>query len=163
MTNPRLSLLQQMPIFGGIGDQALTFLLERTGEVTVASGDYFFREGDRAVSMFVLESGSVTVLKSWLGQDYVLSHLEMGDCFGEMALIDLSPRSASVRAVVDCRAIELTTANLYELYQQDSTSFAMIHMNLERELSRRLRESNEQLFQARVQAHLLDEGFHAMC
>ena len=163
MTHPTLSLLQQMPIFGGIGDEALALLLEHTREISVKNGDYFFREGDRAVSMFVLESGRVAILKSWQGQEYLLSHLEMGDCFGEMALIDLSPRSASVRAAVDCQAIELTTADLYELYQKDSTSFAMIHMNLERELSRRLRESNEQLFQARMQAHLLDESIDTMC
>lgn len=162
MTHPTLSLLQQMPIFGGIGDEALTRLLEHTREVTVNSGDYFFREGDRAVSMFVLQSGRVAILKSWQGQEHLLSQLDKGDCFGEMALIDLSPRSASVRAVADCKAIELTTADLYELYQKDSTSFAMIHMNLERELSRRLRESNEQLFQARMQAYLLDEGLETM-
>ena len=63
MTHPTLSLLQQMPIFGGIGDEALTRLLEHTREVTVNSGDYFFREGDRAVSMFVLQSGRVALQK----------------------------------------------------------------------------------------------------
>ncbi|HXH04614.1 MAG TPA: cyclic nucleotide-binding domain-containing protein [Candidatus Competibacteraceae bacterium] len=146
-----------MPIFGGIHDAALTFLLDRTSTVAVAKGDYFFREGDQASAMFVLEEGRVAVLKAWQGRDYLLRYLETGDCFGEMALIDLGRRSASVCAVTDCSAIEISVASLYELYQQDPTQFAMIHMNLERELSRRLREVNEQLFQARMQAGLIGE------
>ena len=58
--------------------------------------------------MFVLEDGGVTVLKTWQGREYVLQRLGKGDCFGEMSLIDLCPRSATVRAEQDCKAIEST-------------------------------------------------------
>ncbi len=47
-------------------------------------------------SMFVLQSGKVDVLKSWGRREYLLSTLKEGDCFGEMALMDHGPRSASV-------------------------------------------------------------------
>ena len=51
----RLELLQRMPIFGAIRDDALLFLLAQAREVSVAAGAYFFRESDPAQSMFVLE------------------------------------------------------------------------------------------------------------
>jgi len=105
-----------------------------------------FREGDKGDSMFVLEIGKVAVLKSWEGEDYLLRTLREGDCFGEMALIDHCPRSASVRAVEDCSAIQISAANLYRLYAQDLKQFALIQMNMGREVCRRLREADNMLF-----------------
>jgi CRP-like cAMP-binding protein len=62
-----------------------------------------------------------------------------------MALIDMSPRSASVIALEDCSAIRLTNADLFRVYRADLEQFALIQMNLARELSRRLRIANERL------------------
>ena len=56
----RSELLQRMPIFGAIRDDALLFLLAQAREVAVGAGAYFFRESDQASSMYVLESGRVT-------------------------------------------------------------------------------------------------------
>lgn len=142
----RMELLQQMPIFGGIDEQALQYLLEPVPSITVAAGHFFFRERDLADCMYVLESGSVEVLKDWAGREMLLRQLGVGDCFGEMALLDLFPRSASVRALDECRAMALTPAHLYRLFERDAAQFAMIQMNIGREMSRRLRESDEQLF-----------------
>src|SRR3954447_17806278 len=108
----RIELLQRMPIFGGIRADVLQFLLGLCPVVSVPANEFFFREHDQADSMFVLEAGKVAVLKSWGGQEYVLSILKEGDCFGEMAVMDLGPRSACVRAVEDCTAIHISAANL---------------------------------------------------
>jgi CRP-like cAMP-binding protein len=100
--------------------------------------------------MFVLEVGRVLVFKSWQRQDVALHDLGVGDCFGEMALMDLLPRSASVRAEVDCQAIEISAADLHQLYQRDAEQFALLQMNIGREVCRRLRATSELLFQARM-------------
>lgn len=150
MLAARVELLQQMPIFGAIGAETLEFLLEPAPLVERAAGEFFFREGDPAEAMFVLETGRVTVCKSWQAHDLLLRRLGPGDCFGEMALLDLFPRSASVRAYEPCRAIVLTPANLYRLFERDPTEFAVIQMNIGRELSRRLRATDELLFRARM-------------
>jgi CRP-like cAMP-binding protein len=102
--------------------------------------------------MFVLEAGKVAVLKSWRGQEYLLKTLKEGDCFGEMAIMDHFPRCASVRAVEDCTAIRLSAADLYQVYEQDLKQFALIQMNMGREVTRRLREADNQLFRARFGA-----------
>lgn len=162
MRAKRIELLQGMPIFGAIDDDALHFLLEQAREVVVPAGDYFFRENDQAQSMFVLEEGSAEVIKGWQGNDTVLHRLGAGDCFGEMALMDLFPRSASVRAVEDCRAIELSAADLLRLFEHDAEQFALIQMNIGREVCRRLRATDELLFNATMGEHhtALETLFH---
>ncbi|HSW06873.1 Crp/Fnr family transcriptional regulator [Aquabacterium sp.] len=150
MHTMRIELLQQMPIFGAIRDDALEFLLEPAPSVHIEAGQFFFRERDPAQSMYVLEAGRVAVLKAWEGRELMLRHLEQGDCFGEMALLDLFPRSASVRAVEDCTAIELLPDHLMRLYERDLEQFALIQMNIAREMSRRLRVTDELLFRARM-------------
>jgi len=152
MNEARIELLQRMPIFGGIRDDALQFLLEQAPTVVVAARQFFFREGDPPTGMFVLEQGRVAISREWRGQEVVMRYLSKGDCFGEMALMDLQSRSASVRAVDDCTAIELTPANLYRLFEMNTEQFAMIQMNMGREVCRRLRLADEVLFQARMES-----------
>jgi CRP-like cAMP-binding protein len=141
-----------MPIFGGIRAEVLAGLVKAAEVVTVAEDGYFFREGDKAESMYVLETGKVALLKHWEGKPHVLAYLNAGDCFGEMALLDLFPRSASVHAVEPCTAIELTTRSLYQLCETHIDQFALVQMNIARELSRRLRAADERLFRASVGA-----------
>jgi CRP/FNR family transcriptional regulator, cyclic AMP receptor protein len=142
----RIALLQRMPIFGGVRADVLEFLLGLARLIRVGRREFFFHEGEPADFMYVLESGRAEVLKRWEGEDRLLHRLEQGDCFGEMALMDLFPRSASVRAIEDCVAIELSVADLYRVFEKDLEQFALIEMNMGREISRRLRQSDERLF-----------------
>lgn len=146
MQQTRIEALQRMPIFGGLRRDILELLVGAAEVTSVPRNEYFFRENDRATAMFVVETGEVSVLKSWNAKEYEIGRLGPGDCFGEMALIDLFPRSASVRAVQDCSAITLSMESVHRLYEQDLEQFALILMNIGRELSRRLRIADERLF-----------------
>ncbi|WP_280155327.1 cyclic nucleotide-binding domain-containing protein [Piscinibacter sp. XHJ-5] len=152
MQTTRVELLQGMPIFGAIREDILRFLLDQARSVSIHAGEFFFHEGDAATGMYVLEQGRVAVLKHWKGQSFLLRELAEGDCFGEMALMDLMPRSASVRALEDCSAIEIRSAHLHALYRQDVEQFALVQMNMGREVSRRLRAAVEQLFRNGMEA-----------
>ena len=67
-----------------------------------------------------------------------------------MAVMDHCPRSASVRVVGDCNAIRISAANLHQVYVHDLKQFALIQMNMGREVCRRLREANSRLFSAKM-------------
>jgi CRP/FNR family cyclic AMP-dependent transcriptional regulator len=142
----RISLLQGMPLFGAISESALEFLVSRSLPVGVAAGAWFFREGDQATGLFVLEQGRVVISRQWQGHEFELSQLGPGDCFGEMALMDFNPRSASARAVQDCQALEIRPGALHELFERDCEQFALIQMNMGREVCRRLRATDDLLF-----------------
>jgi len=146
MREVHLKLLQSMPIFGGIGEDALDFILEQASIVTVKKDEFFFHEGEQGASMFVIEAGKVAVLRKWNSGMHPIKYFGQGDCFGEMALIDLGRRTASIQALEDCIAIELSNTTLMQLYQKNTEQFAMIYMNVGRELSRRLRKADARLF-----------------
>ena len=158
MQEVRIELLQRMPIFGGIRADTLQFLLAFCPIVSVPTNEFFFREHQQGDSMFVLELGKAAVLKSWHGRDYLLQTLIEGDCFGEMAVMDHCPRSASVRAVEDCTAIHISAANLHKVYAQDLKQFALIQMNMGREVCRRLREAHSRLFSTKMGTPEADIG-----
>ncbi len=148
MTEPVNSceLIRQMPVFGGLNDASLTFILEKSELVEQSSGTMLFEEGDPATAVFVIQKGSVKIEKSWQGAPVELRILSAGDCVGEMAILDLQPRSASVRAITDCQAIKIDRVTLHDLYRRDLEQYAIIMMNMGREVSRRLRVVSEKLF-----------------
>jgi len=139
----RVHMLQGVPTFGGINDEVLSFLLDRSSVIEKQAGEEIFHEGDYTASMFVIEDGDVSIYKRKAGEDCLMVVLHEGDCLGEMALFDYMPRSASAIAQSNCRLIEITSQNLYDIYKKDMEQFALIQMNLGREIARRLRRADE--------------------
>ena len=152
----QVKLLQQMPIFGGVDEDTLRRLHDRAELVSVEQGGFFFSEGDLADAVYVLEQGQAVVLKTWRGHSYRLNILHAGDCFGEMAIIDMTPRSAAVEAIEDCRAMRLSSGDLYDVYEHQADQYVLILMNMAREVSRRLRLADERLFFARMAEEQVD-------
>ncbi len=148
--HPRLrGLFESTPLFGGVRDDILKFILDRVVFRHFDTGDCIFEEGDEASSMFVIERGRVSVAKRWNDTVHRIKFLGPGDSFGEMALMDMHDRSATVTAVEDCETLELDRHVLMQLYEHDLEQFALIQMNIAREMCRRLRLADDQLFQAR--------------
>ena len=84
--------------------------------------------------------GELEVLKrSRAGVDARVSVLGDGDWFGEMSVLDLQPRSASVRTLATCRLLIVSRADLDTLYRRDAKAYSLVVLNMARELCRRLR------------------------
>lgn len=143
----RLEALRSVSIFGGLSDKALDFLDGHLEPVEVAAGDVFFAQGDLGDSLFVLEAGCVEVVKSRGGRSLVLATLAPGDCFGEIALIGICPRTATVRATTGCRAMRLSSRVLLQLYRRQPEQFTLVQMNLGREIARRLSALDDVVFE----------------
>ncbi len=146
----RIQLLQSTPFFGATNESSVALLLSLSRTTHIPAGEYFFHQDDKGDSLFLLEKGSAEIFKTFDGVDYVLRTVKNGDCFGEMTLIDFTPRSATVRAESDCTAIEISSAALHSLYQQDCEQFLIVQMNISREVSRRLRASDERWFRSQA-------------
>jgi CRP/FNR family cyclic AMP-dependent transcriptional regulator len=142
MTEQASSLdeLRKIGLFGAIADDALEFLARRLVVVLPSSGAYVFREGDVAQHLFVVIEGEMEVLKrSHTGIEARVALLGPGDWFGEMSILDVQPRSASVRAISPSRLLRIGAVDLDALYRHDLKAYALIVLNVARELSRRLR------------------------
>ena len=132
--------LRNIGLFGALSDDVLEYLSTLLSVETPPAGATLFREGEDANAMFVVINGEVEVLKkSKRTVEARVAVLGPGDWFGEMSIVDIQPRSATVRALAPSRLLRVTSADLDALYRHDLRSYAIIILNLARELSRRLR------------------------
>lgn len=132
--------LRDIGFFGALSEEVLEHLATTLSIEAPGTGDVLFREGEDAKAMYVVVRGEMEVLKrSRRGIDARVALLGPGDWFGEMSIVDIQPRSATVRALAPGRLVRISPADLDALYRFDVRSYAIIVLNLARELSRRLR------------------------
>lgn len=143
MQEQRLRMLREMPLLGGVRNDVLELLLDHAAGRSLVPGETLFTEGDPGETMYLLESGELEVFRSRHGADYPINRLHAGDCVGEMSFVDLGPRSASVVAATDAQVLELTHDALLQLYERDLEQFALVQINMAREMSRRLRLADD--------------------
>lgn len=137
------SFLQSHALFGGVNDEAINEILPLLEEEVFLAGANIVTEGETGDRLYLICQGSVEVIKIANNPEGKterrLAVFEVGDTFGEMELIDIQPRSATVRALEDVTAVSLSNEKLFEIYNNNLETFAMIIMNIAREISRRLR------------------------
>jgi len=75
-----------------------------------AAGDVIFQQGDLGTDMFIIQEGEVNIVKHINGESHTLSHLEKGDFFGEMAVLESVPRTADAIAATEVRALAINGA-----------------------------------------------------
>jgi len=133
--------LVDIGLFGGLSRETLTVLAESLPATRVEAGDMVVEEGDMSTQMFVVIAGELEVIKKGeSGGDVRVAVLGPSDWFGEMSIIDVQPRSASVRAVAPTLVLSITAEHVENLlYRRDLKDYALFIMNIARELSRRLR------------------------
>ena len=145
--NDLCQLFRRMPVFGGIATETLEWLLDSSAKINVAADEYLFREGDAADSFFVILDGAVATERIWQDDAVELQRWSVGDCVGEMAVIEVQSRSASARAIDDVTVVEVTHTTLQQLQQQNLQQYAILMVNMGREVSGRLCKANDRLFQ----------------
>lgn len=132
--------LRNIGLFGALPDTALEFLFSRAEVVTTSPGTEIFREGEVGDRFYIVIDGELDVIKRGRSNsDTRVALLGPGDWFGEMSVVDVQPRSASVRAVSASQLLAITASNLDALYREDLKSYCLIVLNIARGLSRRLR------------------------
>lgn len=129
----------------GLDDAALHFLGGLAHEAEYRAGEAIVREGEPGDRLFFVVHGRVTVSKSGdAGQPVVLGEFGPGDFFGEMSLVESVVRSASVVAAEPTRVYSLKAIDFYRLYKLRPEQYAIVMLNIARDLSRRLRQLDEQ-------------------
>ena len=113
-------------------------------------GNIVITEGTLGDTLYIISEGSVEVLKNLdEPKELVLDTLKKGEIFGEMSIIESVPRSASVRALEEpTRVYALHRSDLHRLFKTAPTQFALLILNISRDLCRRLRKIDD-LYAAR--------------
>jgi CRP/FNR family transcriptional regulator, cyclic AMP receptor protein len=93
-------MITNVPLFSGLSDAEIQPLLNHAAKKSIAKNTIIISEGDQSASLYVILSGKVKVfLQDDEGKEVVLGYHESGEYFGELALLDDAPRSASVITV----------------------------------------------------------------
>jgi CRP/FNR family transcriptional regulator, cyclic AMP receptor protein len=134
------SELREIGLFGALSDAVLEHLAQTLEMVEVPAGTVLFREGELGEAMYVVLQGDIEVQKaSRHGEAVRVAVLGPRDWFGEMSIIDVQRRSATVTAASPATLIRMTPADFDKLYRVDVKAYALIVLNIAREMSRRLR------------------------
>jgi CRP/FNR family cyclic AMP-dependent transcriptional regulator len=147
VSSPELkAFLLATPFFGGLSDASLDLLISMLAERRFDVGSTVVAEGEPGRSMFIVRSGELVVSKRGdSGRAIRVAGLEPGDFFGEMTLIEMQNRSATVVAESPTLLYELTGAQLYTCYKTDIRAYVMVLQNINRELCRRLRRADSRI------------------
>jgi CRP-like cAMP-binding protein len=135
-------------MFGGLTDDDLAAIRPLLNEFSYPIGSVILHQGMPNNTVFFIVSGDVIIQKHPDdGQDTErdIATLHTGDSFGEMELIDIQPCAASVVCLSDVEVITLSNRDLYILSQSHLKTYTMIIMNLARDVSRRLRSTDNLL------------------
>jgi CRP-like cAMP-binding protein len=138
--------LRRYSLFGGLAKHELERIAPRLLRQRFATNQALISEGEQGRTIYLLLSGRVEVTRLRPdGKPSRVAELGPGATVGEMELLDLHPRSASVVALEPVETLVLDRAELLALSRESMSSFAIMVMNLARDLSRRLRAANAEL------------------
>lgn len=144
-------LVAKVPIFQDLRRREFRRLEGILHRRSLDRGEAVVREGEKGVGMYIILSGEVRIVQCGEdGNDQQLAVLDEGDFFGEQALLDETPRTASAIAVAPCQVIGFFRPDLLNLIESNPRLGLKIVMRLSQMISVRLRHTNRLLKEAHM-------------
>jgi CRP/FNR family cyclic AMP-dependent transcriptional regulator len=133
-------MLKNIPLFAGLGEQELSLLEQHANTRTFPKNAILITEGDDTDSLYIIQSGKVRIFMSNAeGKEIILNEQGPGEHFGELALVDDAPRSASVMALDKTQVSIISRQDFRKVLGKHPD----IALSLIRDLSRRIRLLSE--------------------
>ena len=145
-------MLAKIPVFENLKPRELRQVAGIVHRRQFVPGEYVFFQNDPGLGMYVIEQGEVSVFL--LGNDGTkkeVAVLKDGDFFGELSLLDESPRSASVIAQSDANLIGFFRPDLFEIMEKSPETGLKIVLKVAEMIGERLRNTNQELSKLRAQ------------
>jgi CRP/FNR family cyclic AMP-dependent transcriptional regulator len=127
-------MLADVELFEHVSEEDRTRLAEFIDFIQLAAGETLFKTGEPGESLYVVKSGEIELyIKDTAGQKILLAIASAGEVFGELALLDRGPRTATALALADTELLELDRHDLLLLFQKSPAAAlrllaAMSHM-----------------------------------
>jgi CRP-like cAMP-binding protein len=141
-TSDRIALLRHVRLFAGLSEADLEAIAEVSVSRRYQAGEVVFREGDGGDTCYIVRSGLARAVRQHSdGRSITLSHFGPGDIFGELAMFDEEPRSATVDVIDALEAVAIPGRDMQRLMRE----YPEIAVKLNTALAQRLRATNERL------------------
>ena len=149
------AILKRIPIFKSLKNREVRAVERILHQRDYQPGEIVFQQGNPGVGMYIIHTGRVEVIFEPTGQ--VLAELGDGEFFGELGLIDESPRSATVVARSDCKLFGFFQSDLRDLIERNPRLGVKIVMQLVSTIGERLKRSNEQVQELRSEIYAMTQ------
>ena len=137
-------VLRKVELFLDLNDREIQTLAGSSKEENFADGNVIFKEGDTGGKMYIITEGNVKIYKTLLtGQRKTLASLKPGDLFGELAVFDGLPRSATAVASGSAALISIETGGLTAIFRANAEMGIKIMASMIKNVSKRLRVTDE--------------------
>ena len=143
--NSVLPILSRIGIFGGATEFQQGEIFSRLEIGIVEEGTYIFEKGEEPSHIYIVKSGEIKLLIP--GADVIIQKkkLGVGECFGPVALMSMQRHAISAVASERSEIIVLSRRSLHQLRHDDIELFALLILNIARELARRLTFTDQML------------------
>jgi CRP/FNR family cyclic AMP-dependent transcriptional regulator len=142
------ALLKQVPVFADLSARELVEIEKIVHKRKYKKGESIIRKGDPGLGMYIIVKGSVEIVEEGKkASQNILASLQDGSFFGDLALLDESPRSASAISTVDSEIIGFFRPDFLDLIYRKPKLGIKILLALAKVVGERLRRTNELLMQ----------------
>ena len=140
------AVLRRIPVFTSLSKTEMRQVEKIVYLRSYQEGEVVFVEGEPGAGMYVIESGKIRIcLGPNTDEDHEIALLEQGDFFGELALIDDHPRSATAVAIVPTRLIGFFRSELISIISRSPRLGVKLQQNMMQILVKRLRITDQRL------------------
>jgi len=144
-TDSIVDFLKSISIFEDLKTAEILRLERTLHKRHYTKGEVVFNEGEPGAALYIIKEGEVEITMNYKTDPIVLTNLSKGMFFGEIALFDETPRSATVVASKECEIIALSKPDFILFSQKEPSIGLKIVMRLGEILSIRLKTSNKQI------------------
>ena len=137
--SPQLAILRGISLFSQVATGELRAIRGLLHRRTYIKDEIIFDEGEEGQAVYFIMQGKVVIRRQGMPSNSIIAELGAGQCFGEMALLDDSPRMAQVRAAEDCVLDVLFREDFLSLVQTHSQIASKLSLALARMMGDRLR------------------------
>ena len=148
LLNTEVDLLRRVPLFSGIEPSRLKLLAYTSDVVTYRPDQVLFKKGDIGDAAYVIIKGDAEVIVASDTGEIPIAALHDGDFVGEIAILCDTPRTATVRAKSELKALRIRKEPFFELLHQ----FPEMAVEMTRLLAERLTRTTEELVRAQQRA-----------
>lgn len=136
-------ILKKIPVFEGLSNNDLSHIERILHRREYRPDEVVFSQGTPGFGMYIIEDGSVTIVSEPSME--IMAELQSGNFFGELALLDDSPRSATAVVKTACRMLCFLQSDMFDLISRKPQIGVKILLCLARTIGERLKKANEEI------------------
>lgn len=140
-----LAIMDQISLFGGLSEHQLYTIFTVLKKVSYQENEMIFKQGDQPSYIYIVLTGAVRLVFDVEFHPLSKTEFKPGACFGETSVIGIQAHSASTVAVSFTELMVLSKEALMSIFESDKELFSLLVLNIAREASRRLHQTDQLL------------------